>query len=224
MAKLTRKIKRLTPKCKNTAKRSLALFFCILVLLPMIPMVPFSAGADESSAISLSLDDGDPSQAYMVGKPAAFKVTLDVSGLDTTDVYENPVMTLSFDTSAIPGGTKPTVSVSDPPGVLMAAPTVTNATAQTVTWTLVNIPGGTELILPCNITMPAQTTPMDFPLKLILTLTSDNKEPEQVEIEIIWEHKVKTPGKGVAQGDYQETLPVVDGVNGYKVYAGAGDG
>ena len=201
-------------------KKATALLLCTTLLLPLL-IFPTIAADDTLYGVSVTRNDNDPSKVYYVGESAGFTITVELSGLELGDMLINPVLTLNYSAADITGATvRPTIAASAAPQVMTRSPMVTDAAASTVTWYLTDLAGGTSFSLPCNISMPKDVTPMDYPLVLTATLTSDNKGPVAGTVTIKWQYDKKQPAKVVAQGNYISTLPKVGAMNGYKVVAG----
>jgi len=160
-------------------------------------------------------------EVYYVGTTAHFKIHVEVSGLDMSDILINPVLTLYYDTSDIEGATqKPTVFVQDILSSLLKSPKITDAAASTITWNLNDLMGGTDFLMLGEIIMPKDTTPMGYPLKLKAVLTSDSHPPVESEIVIKWQYDKKVPEKVITKNDAVHEIGHIGGVNNYMVFAG----
>ena len=220
---------------KLTKKRAVTSLLCFALVLPMLIVPTALAGEGSDPPVGdtdFNLEivrDGSGGDVY-VGTRASFVINFNISGLNTTDTLLNPVLTLYYDTSDIvpPPAGKPSISVSPPPGGFMkdpSSPYVVDTVAQTVTWALTDLRGGTEIGIPGNIMMPSGTTPMGYPLTLKAILESDSHDPIESLIIINWVYDQKTPAKSVTSANYLTTLPKMsDGTLSYLVYGGGESG
>ena len=200
-------------------KRITALLLCAAMLLPLL-IFPTMAAGDTAFGVSITRDDGSATKQYYVGETAFFKIRVELSGLDTSDILVNPVLTLDFGSPFLNSPVKPTVYASDAPPVLTKKPQETDNVNSTVTWYLNDLAGGTEFELPCNISMPTDYTPMGYPLILKATLTSDGRETVEGQIVVEWIYDKKVPAKTVEPANYISTAPKIDGISNYVVFAG----
>ena len=207
--------------------KAISVLLILMMLISVLTFMPVLADSGTVYELSIVRTDGtelDGNPPVYVGETAFFRIHIDLSGLNTTDMLIDPVLVLSYATGDI--SAKPVINASELPELLTAAPKAVDNSAQTITWTLTDLKGGTKIELPGNVSMPRELTPLNYPLELEVVLYADDLEgnprtPVSCSLVIEWLYDRKVPAKTVLKDDYISTLPNLDGaVKSFLVYAG----
>ena len=156
---------------------------------PILSRDNSNSSGEADLEVVVSYINSDPNYRYLAGdewtaERAVFEVQLDLSGLDMQDTLINPILTLNYNTADI-NNVQPIISVSDVSSVIRKAPQTNVYPA--VTWTMIDLAGGTSISMEGNVYMPDRSTPIGYPLVLTATLTADNlATPVTSTVTIYW--------------------------------------